>query len=112
MCHANEIIDLPPEEIDRLLATEIIRQKVPLRGKEVLFLRKALKMNRNRWAENLRVTASGILRWEETGEKRMSKINEAAIRMLCAEELGIKLESKWSKLATEEELPERLEVAA
>ena len=42
----------------------------------------------------------------------MSKINDAAIRMLCAEELGINLESKWSKLATEEELPERLEFAA
>ena len=107
-----EFIDLPPEEIDRMIAVEIIRQKVPLRGKEVLFLRKALKMNRNRWAEKLGVTASGILRWEEAGEKRMSKINEAAIRMLCAEELGIKLEPKWSRLATTEELPERLEVAA
>lgn len=108
----DEFIDLPPEEIDRMIAVEIIRQKVPLRGKEVLFLRKALKMNRNRWAEKLGVTASGILRWEETGEKRMSKINEAAIRMLCAEELGVKLELKWSKLATTDELPERLEVAA
>jgi DNA-binding transcriptional regulator YiaG len=107
-----EFIDLPPEEIDSMIATEIIRQKVPLRGKEVLFLRKALKMNRNRWAEKLGVTASGILRWEEVGEKRMSKINEAAIRMLCAEELGIKLATKWSMLATTEELPERLEVAA
>ena len=107
-----EFIDLPPEEIDRMIAVEIIRQKVPLRGKEVLFLRKALKMNRNQWAEKLGVTASGILRWEEVREKRMSKINEAAIRMLCAEELGIELEPKWSKLATTEELPERLEVAA
>jgi len=107
-----EFIDLPPEKIDRMIAKEIIWQKVPLRGKEVLFLRKALKMNRNRWAEKLGVTPSGILRWEQTGEKRMSKINEAAIRMLCAEELGIKLESKWSKLATDAELPERLEVAA
>jgi hypothetical protein len=52
----------------------------------------------------LGVTHSGILLWEQTGERRMSKINDAAIRMLCAEELGIKLESKWSKLATEEEL--------
>lgn len=42
----------------------------------------------------------------------MSKINEAAIRMLCAEELGINLEPKWSKLATAEALPERLGVAA
>jgi DNA-binding transcriptional regulator YiaG len=109
---SEEFIDLSPEEIDRMIAVEIIRQKVPLRGKEVLFLRKALKMNRNRWAEKLGVTASGIFRWEEAGEKRMSKINEAAIRMLCAEELGIKLDSRWSFLATTPKLPERLEVAA
>lgn len=107
-----EFIDLPPDDIDLMIAKEIIRQKVPLRGTEVLFLRKALKMNRNRWAEKLGVTASGILRWEASGKKRMSKVNEAAIRMLCAEELGIRLEAKWSSLATTNELPSRLEVAA
>ena len=107
-----DYIDIPPADIDRMIAQEIIRKRVPLRGREVLFLRKALKMNRNRWAERLGVTASGILRWEELGDRRMSRINEAAVRMLCAEELGIKLEAKWSKLATAEELPERLEVAA
>ena len=95
-----------------MIAVEIIRQKVPLRGKEVLFLRKALKMNRNRWAEKLGVTASGIFRWEEAAEKRMSRINEAAIRMLCAEELGIRLEARWSKLTADGESPGRLEVAA
>ena len=107
-----EFIDLPPEEIDRMIAVQIIRQRVPLRGKEVLFLRKALKMNRNRWAEKLGVTASGIFRWEEAGEKRMSRINEAAIRMLCAEELGIRLEPRWSRLTADGAVPERLEVAA
>ena len=85
---------------------------VPLRGKEVLFLRKALKMNRNQWADKLGLTASGILRWEQGGDKRLSRINEAAIRMLCAEELTIALEGKWSSVISEKELPERLEVAA
>jgi hypothetical protein len=32
--------------------------------------------------------------------------------MLCAEELGIELEGKWSTMVTGKELPERLEVAA
>jgi len=109
---SDEYIDLSPAQIDNMIAVEIIRQKVPLRGKEVLFLRKALKMNRNRWAEKLGMTASGILRWEQGGEKRLSKINEAAIRMLCAEELQIPLEARWSELATDEESPDRLEVAA
>ena len=107
-----EFVDLPPQEIDRMIAVEIIRQKVPLRGKEVLFLRKALKMNRNRWAEKLGVTASGIFRWEDASDKRMSRINEAAIRMLCAEELHIRLEPKWSKLTADGVLQGRLEVAA
>lgn len=108
----DEYIDIPPADIDRMIATAIIRQGVPLRGREVLFLRKALKMNRNQWSEKLGVTASGILRWEQGGDKRLSRINEVAIRMLCAEELGIELEGKWSAVVTGDELPERLEVAA
>jgi DNA-binding transcriptional regulator YiaG len=95
-----------------MIATEIIRQGIPLRGREVLFLRKALKMNRNQWAEKLGVTASGILRWEQGGDKRLSKINEAAIRMLCAEELGVELIGKWSAVVARSYVPERLEVAA
>jgi DNA-binding transcriptional regulator YiaG len=107
-----EYIDLPPEQIDKMIATEIIRQGIPLRGREVLFLRKALKMNCNQWAEKLDVTASGILRWEQGGDKRLSKINEVAIRMLCAEELGVELEGKWSAVVAGSHVPERLEVAA
>lgn len=107
-----EYIDIPPEQIDRMIAVELVRQGVPLRGREVIYLRKALKMNRNQWAEKLGVTASGILRWEQGGDKRLSKINEVAIRMLCAEELGVELEGKWSSVVAGSELPERLEVAA
>ena len=107
-----EYIDLPPEQIDRLIATEIIRQGIPLRGREVLYLRKALKMNRNQWSDKLGVTASGILRWEQSGDKRLSKINAVAIRMLCAEELGVALEGKWSSVVAGQEITERLEVAA
>lgn len=106
-----EYIDLPPAQIDRMIATEIARQGVPLRGREVLFLRKALKMNRNQWAKQLGVTASGILRWERSGDKRLSKINAAAIRMLCAEELGVELGGGWSGVVAGEESPKRLEVA-
>lgn len=107
-----EYIDLPPEQIDRMIATEIVRQGVSLRGREVLFLRKALKMNRNQWAKQLGITASGILRWERADDKRLSRINAAAIRMLCAEELGIELGGRWSSVVAGEESPERLEVAA
>lgn len=107
-----EFIDLPPEQIDRQIAAAIVREGVPLRGKEVLFLRKALGMNRNQWAKKLGVTASGILRWEQAGDKLLSKINAVAIRLLCAEELGVALAGTWSAVAGENEQPERLEVAA
>ncbi|MCB9228932.1 MAG: hypothetical protein H6618_04905 [Deltaproteobacteria bacterium] len=109
---AEEYIDIPPDQIDRMIAVEIIRQGIPLRGREVLFLRKALKMNRNQWSEKLGVTASGIFRWEEGRNKRLSRINEVAVRMLCAEELEIELEGKWSAVITGDNRPERLEVAA
>lgn len=112
MADGEEYIDLPPEQIDSQIAAAIVREGVPLRGKEVLFLRKALGMNRNQWAKKLGVTASGILRWEQGGDKLLSKINAVAIRLLCAEELGVALAATWSAVAGEDEQPERLEVAA
>lgn len=107
-----EYIDIPPKQIDEMIARAIISQSTPIRGKEVLFLRKALGMNRNQWAEKLAMTASGILRWEQGFDKRLSRINEVAIRMLCAEELGIKLEGKWSAVICDSEVPARLEIAS
>ena len=70
------------------------------------------RTTRHTWADKLGITASGILRWGQTDKNRLSRINEVAIRMLCAEELDIKLQGKWSAVITENELPERLEVAA
>jgi hypothetical protein len=46
----DEFIDIPPEEIDRMIAVEIIRQKVPLRGKEHSDLSDVLK-------KTIRITA-------------------------------------------------------
>lgn len=107
-----EYFDILPDQIDRMIAYEIIYQGVPIRGREVLFLRKTLKMNRNQWATKLGITASGILRWEQFGDRRLSRINEAAIRMVCAEELEIELEGKWSSVVTQTEVPTKLEVTA
>jgi len=69
-------------------------------------------MNRNQWAKLLGITASGILKWEQNEDKRLSRINEVAIRLLCAGELGIELSNKWTEIIINDNTPKRIEIAA
>ena len=106
-----EFVDLPLEAIEKKVASAIIELGVPIRGKEFVFLRKVLG-NRNFWSDKLGMSAAGILKWERQGDKFLSKINETAVRLICAEELNITLDSKWSRLVPQEKTPNRIDIAA
>ena len=108
----DEYIDMPVGKIELAIASAIIRCKVPLHGREVKFLRKSLKLPRNDWAKKLGISAAGIFKWENEPDRRLSKINEVAIRILCAEHLGIKLACKWDVLVSDDTYPHKLEVDA
>jgi DNA-binding transcriptional regulator YiaG len=108
----NEYIDVPVEVLEKSIAAALIEAKVPLRGREILFLRKALAMNRNDWAKLLDVTASAILSWEKDHDKRLSRINEMAIRALCSEKLGVHLRGDLSDLIGVDTYPEKLLVSS
>jgi DNA-binding transcriptional regulator YiaG len=101
-------VDLPMGEIDGAIARKIVAERVPLRGAEVAFLRKALGMTLNQWGERLGLTAAAILKWERARDKRLSKINEAAVRSLCADLLDIPMDGRWSVLIANDRAPERL----
>jgi DNA-binding transcriptional regulator YiaG len=107
----DNFIYIPPEGVDRMIAIEIVQKGVPLRGREVVFLRKALKMSRNQWADKLGVSASVLLRWEQKLDKRLSRVNEVAIRLLSAEQLEVELPGKWSAVVIVDDHPMRLEIA-
>lgn len=95
-------------ELEKLVAAELLRQKVPLRGREVLFLRKALGMSMEKFAVNLGLTAASILKWERTTDKRLALINEFAVRGFVAERLKLDAPVKFSDLSDETETPHKL----
>ncbi|MFC2075365.1 hypothetical protein ACFLRA_03745 [Bdellovibrionota bacterium] len=101
-------IDLPMDVIDKAIAKKIITDQVPIRGVEVIFLRKTLEMTLNQWAKAFGLTAAGILKWERAKMKRLARVNEAAVRALCAEILKISLKGKWSELVASNETPKKL----
>ncbi len=103
-----EIIDLPMGVIDRAIAAKLIEERVPVRGSEVVFLRKALGMTLSQWAKELGLTPAGVLKWGKNPKKRLSRVNEAAVRAFCAEHLGVDLKGRWSELVAHDATPKRL----
>jgi DNA-binding transcriptional regulator YiaG len=95
-------------DLERRVSSEIIRQRLPLRGKEVLFLRKALGMSMEKFANHLGLTAASILKWERTSGKRLGLINEFAVRGFIAERLKLDTPVRFSDLSDTTETPAKL----
>ena len=95
-------------EIERLVAAEILIQHVPLRGREVEFLRKTLDLSMERFAAKLGLTSGTILRWEREKERRLSQINEYAVRGFVAEALALLTSIKFSDLSETTKTPAKL----
>ena len=94
--------------VERKIAREIVKQGVPLRGAEVQFLRKCLGFSMEKFATRLGLSAPAILKWERARKKRLEPVNEVAVRALMVEELGIKLDGKFSSLIGLEVAPKKV----
>lgn len=103
-----EYIDLPMGIIEKSIARKLIEARVPIRGREVLFLRKTLGMSLKDWSAEFGLSAAGVMKWEKSPEVRLSKVNEAAVRALSAEKLRIDIDGIWSNLVAKEDTPKRL----
>jgi DNA-binding transcriptional regulator YiaG len=92
------VIDLDPAILDRLAAIAVLLEKIPLRGKEVQFLRKVIGLSMERFANKLGLSSGTIFHWEKAELDRLATVNELAVRSLVAEELGIEISGKFSDL--------------
>ena len=92
------VIDLDPGVLDKLAATAILVEKIPLRGKEVHFLRKVIGLSMEKFAGKLGLSSSTIFHWEKAELDRLARVNELAVKSLVAEELGIEISGKFSAL--------------
>lgn len=95
-------------DIEKQIACEIIIQGIPLRGAEVMFLRKSIGLSLEKFADLLDLSAPAILKWERATSKRLSRINEVAVRALMAEELGVSVEGTFSGLVGMEHTPAKM----
>ena len=103
-----EIVTAKLGEVERLVAAEILRRHVPLRGREVEFLRKTLDLSMEKFASKLGLTSGTILRWEREKTRRLSQINEYAVRGFVAEALDLVIPIKFSDLTEGSKTPEKL----
>jgi DNA-binding transcriptional regulator YiaG len=102
------LLDVDVALIEQMIAKEIVRQRIPIRGAEVHFLRKSLGSSMERFGKLLGLSAPAILKWERAREKRLQPTNEVAVRALMAEQFNISLEGKFTILKGKDETPTRL----
>ena len=103
-----EYIDLLMGAIEEAIAAKLIEARVPIRGLEVMFLRKTFGMSLKDWSAEFGLSAAGVMKWEKAPKVRLSKVNEAAVRALSAEKLGLNIDGVWSNLVAKQVTPKRL----
>lgn len=103
-----EVIDIDPSIIEHAVASEIVQQGIPIKGAEVQFLRKSLGLSMEKFGKLLGLSAPAILKWERARTKRLSPINEVAVRALMADQLDIELEGRFTILKGNSITPSRL----
>jgi DNA-binding transcriptional regulator YiaG len=95
-------------EVEHQVAVEVISHKLPIRGAEVVFLRKSLGLSRLEFARGLSLSDVAVLKWERAADKRLAPINEVAVRAYFAQRLKIKLAGTFDALIGDESTPKKL----
>lgn len=95
-------------EVEHQVAAEIISRKLPIRGAEIIFLRKSLGLSRLEFAKGLSLSDVAVLKWERTADKRLAPINEVAVRAYFAQRFKIKLAGTFDALIGDESTPKKL----
>lgn len=107
-----EVIDADPAKLERLVAKALIKHRVPLRGREVRFLRKVLGLSLEKFAHHLGLTSGSVFKWEKAEADRIHSINEIAVRAFVAEELDLTISGKYSELLANDSPPVSLTLKA
>lgn len=110
-----DVIDLTGEvlsELEVLAAKAVILSHVPLRGREVKFLRKVLGLSLERFASHLGLTSGTVFRWEKDEKERIALVNEIAVKLFVAEQFGVEVSNKFSELTTHRNQEIKIDVAS
>lgn len=77
------------KSIDETVVKKIIARRVPLRGKEVRFMRKALGLSTRALGEMLGLSHVAVQKWEKDENKRLDLVNEIAVKAVLAAHLKL-----------------------
>ena len=97
-------------DVELLVATEILSQRLPIRGAEVAFIRKALGLSRLEFAKGLHLSDVAVLKWERAASKRLVPINEIAVRAYFAPRLKVKIPGTFNDLMGVDATPKKLQL--
>lgn len=92
------IIDCDPSILEHMAAVAILKEKIPLRGMEVQFLRKVVGLSMEKFANRLGLTSGTVFHWEKNSEERLLIVNELAVKALLADLLDVEISGKLSDL--------------
>lgn len=99
-----EVIDCDYGILEKIAAKAIISERIPIRGREVAFLRKVLGLSRERFAARLDLTSGALVKWEKAMDERLHPVNEAAVRAFVAEQLGVEISGRFSELVGKDQI--------
>jgi DNA-binding transcriptional regulator YiaG len=106
-----DVVDIDLGVLEQLAAKAVVETLLPLRGKEVRFLRKVLGLSYEKFAGPMDLSAATVMKWERAETNRLHLVNEVAVRSFVAERLGLHVDSVFSKLVGGH-TPEVLELKA
>ena len=108
-----DIITVKMGVVEKLVTKTIIEQKIPIRGKEVKFMRKALGLSLDKFSRDFEITSTTVMKWEKNEDKRLSLVNELAIRMFIKEALDLDIDITFYDLDARSKVPSQpLKLAA
>ncbi len=105
------VINLDPFFLEKMAVEAILKERIPLRGIEVHFLRKVVGLSLEKFAGKLGLSSGTVFHWEKAENDRISTVNELAVKSLVAELLEIEISGKYSQLLGDKVKPLILDVA-
>ncbi len=96
------------EQIERLVAKELITARIPIRGMEVLFLRSIFGLSQRELAEKIGLSHVSIFKWEKAKIKPLDIVNEIALKVLAAGMLGLKIPASIEAFVGQRVTPKKL----
>ena len=96
------------ERVEKLVAKGLILKEIPIRGREVAFLRSVFALSQRDFAERLGLSHVAIFKWEKAKNRRLDLVNEVAVKVLVSGLLGLDIQARLDSLVGHGDTPKRL----